>query len=104
MSSPVRGIHSDVAHPPLVPELVTPPAAQIDARRIVLVGTALWFVAFVVLLPFWTWLGRTTTGSGCGPAWPAGVLGLAGLAIMMQAPARGPDHLRVRCVISSPSS
>lgn len=22
------------------------------------IGTALWFVGFVVLLPFWSWLGR----------------------------------------------
>jgi uncharacterized protein DUF2530 len=41
-----------------VPELVTPPAVQINARRIVAAGTVLWFVAFAVLLPFWGWLGR----------------------------------------------
>ena len=29
-----------------------------NARRIVAVGTALWFVAFVVLLFFYDWLGR----------------------------------------------
>jgi uncharacterized protein DUF2530 len=41
-----------------VPELVTPPPVQMNARRIVAMGTALWFVAFLVLLPFWGWLGR----------------------------------------------
>lgn len=37
--------------------LVQPPPVQIDTGRIVLIGTALWFVAFVVLLPFYGWLG-----------------------------------------------
>jgi drug/metabolite transporter (DMT)-like permease len=41
-----------------VPTLVTPPPVQVNARRIVAVGTGLWFLAFVVLLPFWGWLGR----------------------------------------------
>ncbi|WP_375493026.1 DUF2530 domain-containing protein [uncultured Jatrophihabitans sp.] len=41
-----------------MPELVTPPPVQMNARRIVAVGTALWFAAFVVLLFFWGWLGR----------------------------------------------
>ncbi len=40
-----------------MPDLVTPPPVQINARRIVLAGTLLWFVAFVVLLPFYGWLG-----------------------------------------------
>ncbi len=31
---------------------------SVDARKVVLVGAALFFVAFVVLLPFWSWLGR----------------------------------------------
>jgi uncharacterized membrane protein len=38
--------------------LVQPPPMQINTGRIVLAGTALWFVAFVVLLPFYTWLGH----------------------------------------------
>lgn len=41
-----------------MPELVRPPAVRMNARRIALVGTALWFVAFVVLLCFWGWLGE----------------------------------------------
>jgi hypothetical protein len=36
---------------PPKPALVTPPAVQINTRRIVLIGTAIWFVAFLALLP-----------------------------------------------------
>jgi uncharacterized membrane protein YfcA len=39
-------------------DLKQPPAVQMNARRIAAVGTALFFVAFVVLLPFWGWLHR----------------------------------------------
>jgi hypothetical protein len=40
-------------------ELKTPPEpVQVDSRRVVLIGTGLWFVAFVALLPFYDWLGR----------------------------------------------
>lgn len=38
--------------------LVQPPVVQINARRIVALGTTIWFVAIVVLLPFYGWLGR----------------------------------------------
>ena len=40
------------------PQLVQPPAAHINSRRIVAVGTAIWFVGFVALLPFYSWLGH----------------------------------------------
>jgi hypothetical protein len=39
-------------------ELVQPPAVQINARRIVGVGTALFFLGFLGLLPFYGWLGH----------------------------------------------
>jgi hypothetical protein len=29
----------------------------VDARKVVLIGTLLFLAAFVVLLPFWSWLG-----------------------------------------------
>jgi hypothetical protein len=29
----------------------------VDARKVVLIGTGLFFLAFVALLPLWTWLG-----------------------------------------------
>ncbi|TAM92988.1 MAG: DUF2530 domain-containing protein [Jatrophihabitans sp.] len=28
-----------------------------DARRVVIAGTAAWLLGFLVLLPFWGWLG-----------------------------------------------
>lgn len=65
-------------------ELVTPPAVQINTRRIVWIGTSIWFVAFVVLLPWYGWLGRHhhriwlwTCLAGC-------VLGMLGSAVMMR--------------------
>jgi hypothetical protein len=38
--------------------LAQPPPVQMSSRRIVVIGATLWFVAFVVLLPFYGWLGR----------------------------------------------
>jgi hypothetical protein len=35
-------------------DLVQPPAVQMNVGRIALVGTGLFFVAFLVLLPFWS--------------------------------------------------
>jgi Protein of unknown function (DUF2530) len=32
--------------------------AQVDPRPVVIAGTTLWFLGFVVLLPFYDWLGR----------------------------------------------
>ncbi len=31
---------------------------QVDSGRIVLIGTGLWLIALIALLPFWDWLGR----------------------------------------------
>jgi Protein of unknown function (DUF2530) len=51
-------------HPSSLPHvakrvLKTPPEpVQVDSRRVILIGTTIWFVAFVVLLPFYDWLGR----------------------------------------------
>jgi hypothetical protein len=39
-------------------ERVRPPAVTSDARPVVAVGTALFLVAFLVLLPFYSWLGE----------------------------------------------
>lgn len=35
-----------------------PQPPPVDSVRVMAIGTALWFVGFVVLLPFWSWLGR----------------------------------------------
>lgn len=37
--------------------LVTPPPVEMNGERIASVGTLLFFVAFLGLLPFWGWLG-----------------------------------------------
>jgi hypothetical protein len=65
-----------------VPDLVTPPAVPINARRIVAAGTLLWFVAFVVLLPFWSPLGQHDHRIWLWTCLAGWVLGLIGLAIM----------------------
>jgi hypothetical protein len=65
-----------------MPELVTPPAVAINARRIVVVGTAIWFVAFVALLPFWGWLGRHDHRIWLWTCLAGWLLGLLGLVIM----------------------
>jgi MFS family permease len=65
-----------------VPDLVVPPPVQINARRIVAVGTALWFVAFVVLLPFYGWLGDHSHRSWLWTSLAGWLLGLLGLAVM----------------------
>jgi uncharacterized membrane protein len=51
---------------------------RLDARKVVLTGTALWFLAFLVLLPFWTWLGEHHHRLWlwtCLAGWALGVLG-----------------------------
>jgi hypothetical protein len=65
-----------------MPELVTPPAVPINARRIVVAGTAIWFVAFVVLLPFWGWLGRHDHRIWLWTCLAGWCLGLVGLIVM----------------------
>lgn len=67
-----------------MPDLVNPPAVQINARRIVAVGTVLWFVAFVVLLPFWGWLGDHDHRIWLWTCLAGWVLGLLGLAVMLR--------------------
>lgn len=62
--------------------LIIPPPVQMNARRIVAVGTALFFLAFVALLPFWGWLGRHDHRIWLWTSLAGGLLGLAGYAIM----------------------
>jgi len=67
-----------------VPDLVTPPPAQINARRIVAVGTVLWFIGFVALLPFYGWLGDHGHRIWLWTCLAGWILGLIGSAIMMR--------------------
>jgi hypothetical protein len=63
-------------------ELVQPPAVQIDSRRIIAIGTAIYFVAFVVLLPFYSWLGRHDHRIWLWTCLAGTVLGLLGYSII----------------------
>jgi hypothetical protein len=71
------------AHPgPGRPALARPPAVRLDARKVVATGTALWFVAFVALLPFWTWLGEHHHRVWLWTCLAGGVLGVLGYLLM----------------------
>jgi hypothetical protein len=70
-------------------ELVTPPPVQMNARRIVAAGTLLWFVAFVVLLPFWDSLGRHHHRIWLWTCLAGWVLGLLGWSLMTRHRAQG---------------
>ena len=59
-----------------------PPAVQIDARRVVIAGIALWFLGFLVLLPFWGWLGRHDHRVWLWTCLAGAVLGVIGYALM----------------------
>ncbi len=79
---------SDSATPPpadrVARELITPPAVQINTRRIVAIGTALFLVAFLVLLPFYGWLDdhdHLVWLWTCLAGW---LLGLIGYSIMLR--------------------
>jgi MFS family permease len=67
-----------------VPDLVTPPPAQINARRIVAIGTLIWFIGFVVLLPFYGWLGDHGHRIWLWTCLAGWILGLIGSALMMR--------------------
>jgi hypothetical protein len=61
---------------------VQPPAVQINARRIVAIGTAAFFLAFLVLLPFYSWLGRHDHRVWLWTCLAGAGLGVIGYAIM----------------------
>ncbi|HST50302.1 DUF2530 domain-containing protein, partial [Jatrophihabitans sp.] len=54
----------------------------VDGRRVMLVGTALFGLAFLVLLPFWTWLGEHQHRVWLWTALAGTVLGLLGLRLV----------------------
>jgi hypothetical protein len=69
--------------------LAQPPPVQINARRIVAIGTALWFAAFVVLLPYYGWLGRHEHRVWLWTCLAGWILGLVGYSIMRRHRAEG---------------
>lgn len=64
--------------------LVQPPPVRMNAGRIVAVGTALWFVAFVVLLFFYDDLGRHGHRIWLWTCLAGWVLGIIGWLIMIR--------------------
>jgi Protein of unknown function (DUF2530) len=70
----------------------TRPAPQpppVHARTVLLTGTVLWFVAFVVLLPFWNWLGEHDHRIWLWTCLAGWLLGLVGLAIFRKHRSQG---------------
>ena len=59
-----------------------PAAAQTDPRPIVAIGTALFFVAFVAMLPFYSWLGEHHHRDWLWTALAGWLLGLVGWTLM----------------------
>jgi Protein of unknown function (DUF2530) len=66
-----------------------PPAVQVDARRIVYIGTAIWFLAFVVLLPMYSWLGKHDHRIWLWTSLAGWLLGIAGSLLMRRHRAQG---------------
>jgi hypothetical protein len=64
--------------------LVTPPPVPINARRIVAIGTGLWFVAFVVLLAAHSWVDDHHHRLWLWTCLAGWLLGLLGSAIMLR--------------------
>ncbi len=65
-------------------ELVQPPAVQINTTRVVAVGTAAFFLAFVVLLPCYGWLGDHGHRIWLWTCLAGAVLGLMGWSLMVR--------------------
>jgi hypothetical protein len=64
------------------PELVRPEAVQTNPRPVVAVGTVLFFVAFVGLLPFYGWLGEHDDRDWLWTCLAGWLLGLVGWTLM----------------------
>jgi hypothetical protein len=63
---------------------VQPPAAQINTRRVVAIGTGLWFVAFVALLADYSWLTHHGHRIWLWTAFAGWLLGLLGYALVLR--------------------
>jgi hypothetical protein len=64
------------------PTRARPAAVQANPRPVIFVGTAAFFIGFVVLLPFYGWLGEHDHRVWLWTCLAGWVLGLAGLALM----------------------
>jgi hypothetical protein len=64
------------------PTRARPAAVQANPRPVIFVGTAAFFIGFVVLLPFYGWLGEHDHRVWLWTCLAGWVLGLAGLTLM----------------------
>ena len=64
------------------PLRMPPEPVQVDSWRVVAVGTAIWFAGFVVLLPFYGWLGRHDHRIWLWTCLAGWILGLIGLPLV----------------------
>ena len=64
------------------PPLPQPPPVQMNTGRIILVGTGIWFVGFLALLPFYGWLGRHDHRIWLWTCLAGWVLGLIGFVLV----------------------
>ncbi|HJQ41816.1 MAG TPA: DUF2530 domain-containing protein [Jatrophihabitantaceae bacterium] len=62
--------------------LPQPPAVQMNTGRIIVVGTGIWFVGFLALLPFYGWLDRHDHRIWLWTCLAGWVLGLIGFVIV----------------------
>jgi hypothetical protein len=54
----------------------------VDARKLVLIGTAMFFAAFIVMLPFWSWLGEHDHRTWLWTSLAGWILGLISLPLV----------------------
>ena len=59
-----------------------PAAAQVNPRPVIAVGIGLFFAGFVVLLPFWSWLGEHHHRAWLWTCLAGWLLGLVGWVLM----------------------
>jgi len=64
--------------------LIQTPPVQMNTRRIVVVGTAIWFVAFVVLLICWHWTSDHHHRDWLWTCLAGWALGIVGYALMLK--------------------
>jgi uncharacterized protein DUF2530 len=64
------------------PDDINAQMLRVDARRVILVGLGLFLVAFLVLLPFWNWLGTHGHRVWLWTALAGTVLGLLALPLV----------------------
>ena len=76
---PRRVASEDMASPER-PEPLQPP--PVDSARVIGIGTAIWFVAFVALLPWWNWLDQHDHQVWLWTCLAGWLLGLAGLVVL----------------------